>query len=349
MLQKRKILLYVSMALVILLIGFFVYYYRGRIGKILSPFIMALIIAYLLHPLVVKLTRRKFPCNVSILLLYAFFILLAASIIIFIIPELMENSKELATTIPDITRRYQNMLDGFLMSVQSSDWSPDIKNVIFREMQNGLAVVQDYVLNLLKKSMATLLNTVTTMFDVILALIIAYYFIKDAVFFREVALSIIPRRWRNWFVGTGREVNSILSNFIQGQMLTAVIVGTMETIGLFAVNVKYPLVLGVVGGLANIIPYFGPIIGAIPAVAIALIDSPVKALWTALVFVIVQQIDNAFISPKIIEGKLGLHPVTTILAVLVGGEFFGILGMLVAVPVLAILKAILKRSIEAIV
>jgi len=84
-------------------------------------------------------------------------------------------------------------------------------------------------------------------------------------------------------------------------------------------------------------------------VAVALIDSPVKAFWTVVAFLVIQQIDNAFISPKIIEGRLGLHPITTILAVLAGGEFFGIIGMLVAVPVTAVLKVILKRLIEAIV
>ncbi len=131
--------------------------------------------------------------------------------------------------------------------------------------------------------------------------------------------------------------------------MTALIVSTMEVIGLFIIKVKYPIILGIVGGIANIIPYFGPIIGAVPAVAVALIQSPVKALWTIIVFTIVQQIDNAFISPKIIEGRLGLHPVTTILAVLAGGEFLGITGMLVAVPIVAILKVIAKRLVEAIV
>jgi predicted PurR-regulated permease PerM len=89
-------------------------------------------------------------------------------------------------------------------------------------------------------------------------------------------------------------------------------------------------------------------LGSIPAVAIALLDSPIKALGYSG-FSVVQQIDNAFISPKIIEGRLGLHPVTTILAVLIGGEFFGIVGMLLSVPVFAIIKVLLKRAVEAIV
>jgi predicted PurR-regulated permease PerM len=193
------------------------------------------------------------------------------------------------------------------------------------------------------------MKAVTIFLDLTLSLIIAYYFIKDSKSFRDGFLSLVPRKWRNGLVNTGREINQILSNFIQGQLLTALIVGILEALGLLLINSKYPFILGLIGGIANIIPYFGPFLGCLPAVALALIESPIKALWTIVIFALVQQIDNAFISPKIIEGKLGLHPLTTILAVLIGGEFFGIIGMLVAVPIFAIIKVILKRSVEAIV
>ena len=180
-------------------------------------------------------------------------------------------------------------------------------------------------------------------------MIIAYYYIKDAELLKEGFLSLTPRKWRNFLISTGREVSLILANFIQGQLLTALIVGALESIGLILIHAKYPVVLGMIGGIFNIIPFFGPFLGAIPAVAVSLIESPMKALWTALVFTIIQQIDNSLISPKIIEGRLGLHPVTTILAVLVGGEFMGILGMLIAVPIAAIIKIIVNRTIDLIV
>ena len=349
MLQKKKVVFYVITLSLLMLAGYFIYKYMSKIGRVVTPFVMALIIAYLLNPLAAKLNRRNIPAGISILLIYAFFSLLILSIFLFIVPELINNTKDLMLTLPDITTRYQNMFNSLLASIQSSNWSPDIKNAVFAEMRNGLNFLQGYAMDILRRSLAGLVETVNTLLDTILAMIIAYYFIKDAAFFKEAALSLTPRRWRNWIVVTGREINGILSNFIQGQILTALIVGILETIGLFIVKVKYPLVLGLIGGVANIIPYFGPIIGAVPAVAVALIESPVKAGLTALVFFIVQQIDNSFITPKIIESRLGIHPVTTILAVLAGGEFFGIVGMLVAVPIAAILKTIVKRGIEAVV
>jgi len=201
----------------------------------------------------------------------------------------------------------------------------------------------------LKKSLSMCIDGISMFFDFLMAMIIAYYLMKDADFFREGFLSLFPRKWRNGIITTAREINAVVSNFIKGQLLTALIVGCLEAIGLLIIKVRYPVVLGFVGGIANIIPYFGPFIGAIPAVAVALLQSPAKVIWTIVVFTLIQQIDNNFISPKIIEGRLGLHPVTTILVVLVGGEFFGIFGMLVSVPAAAILKIILKRTIKAIV
>ncbi len=349
MLIKKKFILYSACFLALVLLGLFFYHFRAKIISILLPFLAAIIITYLLKPLVNKLEARHIPRSASILLIYLALSLIILVSLIFVIPELIENTKDLTNTLPDLTDNYQKMFNKYMSYIQSSKWSPDIKNAIFREIQNGSAAVQDYIMNTLKKALDALIKFVTTLLSLLISMIIAYYFIKDAKFFREYFLSLTPRKWRNGIISTGREINAILSNFIQGQLLTAFIVGVMESVGLFIINLKYPLILGLIGGIANIIPYFGPFLGAIPAVAIALIDSPIKALWTIVVFSAVQQIDNAFISPKIIEGKLGLHPVTTIFAVLIGGEFFGIIGMLVSVPIFAIVKVLLKRTIEAIV
>ncbi len=347
--KKRKIIFFSVFSLFLILFIYLIYMLGEKLGKIISPVIMAVVVAYLLNPLVLRLRRRKIPCCAAILLIYAFFLMLVASVVLFIIPELSNNTRELMNTLPDMTTRYQNMLDGIMLKIKSSNWSIEMKNLLSNEINSGIANVQTFAMNSMKKAVTGMLQTAAIFLDFVVAMIIAYYLIKDAEIFKETALSLVPRSWRRWITGTGREINAVLSNFIQGQILTALIVGIMEAVGLFAINAKYALVLGLVGGIANIIPYFGPFIGAIPAVAVALIDSPSKALWTALVFIIVQQIDNAFISPKIIEGRLGLHPVTTILAVLVGGELFGIIGMLVSVPVLAIIRILFKRSIDALV
>jgi predicted PurR-regulated permease PerM len=349
MTSKRKVLFYISSVLLILLFAYFAYHARYKLGRIITPFLMAIVIAYILNPTVMRMERKGISRGVSILLMYLGVFLLIVSSSVFFIPNLISNTKELMVTLPEIIDKYQTMFNNFVSIIRSSRWSEDIKSVLFREIQNNATAAQNYITDVLSRSLTTLIGAVTLISDLFLAMIIAYYFIKDKELFKSGFLFLVPRKWRNGLIKTGREVNSILANFVQGQLLTALIIGLLETIGLIIVGVKYSFVLGIIGGIANVIPYFGPVIGAIPAVALALIQSPVKALWTALVFIIIQQLDNSFISPKIIEGRLGLHPVTTILAVLVGGQFFGILGMLISVPIAAVLKVLIKRTIEAIV
>lgn len=348
-LAKKKIILYIILGLLILLFAAFIYKYRVRIEKIISPFFIAGIIAYIVKPLAARLEKRGLRSSAAILIIYGIFIAVIAVAAVFIFPELVNNIKELMNTLPDITNQYQKKLNGFVSLIRTSKWSDDIKLVVFNEIRNITAIVQGYAVGALKNALNVFIEMISVFVDVSLALFIAYYLVKDSERFKQGTLSLAPRRWRNWLVSVGREINEILERFIQGQLLTALIVGVMETGGLMLTGIKYPLVLGMIGGLSNIIPYFGPYIGAVPAVAVALVQSPLTALWAVLVFAVVQQIDNSFISPKIIEGKLGLHPVTTMLVVLIGGEFFGIMGMLLSVPVTAILKVIIKKTVEAIV
>ncbi|WP_265447036.1 AI-2E family transporter [Acetivibrio straminisolvens] len=349
MVSARKILTYVILFLLSISIIYFGLAYRDKILKIIFPVLMGAVIAYILRPIVLKLESKNISRTKSIILIYLAFGIVLTTAVVFIVPIFVDNTREFINTIPEITMEYGEFFNDILKTIDSSDWSAEVKNAIYNEINNGVNIAENMLVDTLRKTLVGFFKSVTGISNIILAMIIAYYIMKDAEFFKKGALSLVPRKWRNEIIGACREINDILSCFIQGQLLTALIIGVMETTALVIIGVKYSPILGFIGGLSNIIPYFGPFIGAIPSVAVALIDSPVKALWTVFAFLVIQQIDNAFISPKIIEGRLGLHPVTTILAVLAGGEFFGIIGMLVAVPVTAILKVILKRLVEAIV
>lgn len=327
----------------------FFYTYKYKIARILSPFLMAMLLAYLVKPVADKLAVRKIPMSVAILLVYFIFLVALAAVCIFFIPELAENIRELMDTLPSLISRYEQIFNSLLSSIKSSKWSDDVKAVIFKEIENGTALLQSSSVGFLENGLNIIVDMVRIIFDLAVAMVITFYAVKDADKFRDYSLSLLPRRWRGGIASMGKEINLILAGFIQGQLLTAFIVGALETMGLMLVGIKYPLALGMIGGLANIIPYFGPYIGAVPALAVALTISPMKALWTVVVFAVVQQIDNSYISPKMIEGKLGLHPVATIFAVLAGGEFFGIPGMLLAVPVMAIMRVLVNKVVEAIV
>lgn len=345
----KKTVFYIVLVILFIVVIGFIYCNSDKIMKILSPFFIAIVIAYVIYPLVIRLERKGIKRGVAVIAIYAFIALALIFAAVFIMPHILNNAKELFYTLPHITSKYQDIFNSYISKIETSKWPPEIKNLIFSEINHGTDFIQSYASKAMKKSLTAVASSIAILLNVVLSMIIAYYFLKDTEGIKKSTLLIAPKRMRNTLISTGRELNAIVTHFIQGQLLTALIVGTLETLGLYIVNVKYPFILGVIGGVANIIPYFGPLLGAIPAVAVALLQSPAKAVLTVLVFVIVQQIDNAFISPKIIEGKLGLHPVTTIVAVLIGGEFFGIIGMLLGVPVTAMLKVILKRIVDLVV
>lgn len=345
----KKTIFYIVLTLLVAGAILFIYYFRDKIFKIISPILIAVVIAYVIYPLVIKFERKGIKRSISIIVIYIFIILVMIFFSIYIMPYVLDNAKELFNTLPNITSKYQHIFNTFVSKIKTSRWPPEVKNLIFKEIDNTANLLQQYASQAMKKSLGVIASSIAILVNIVLSMIIAYYILKDINSIKRTTLLIAPKKMRNELVNVGRELNAIISHFIQGQLITACIVGILETLGLYFVHVKYPFILGLLGGIANIIPYFGPFLGAIPAVAIALLDSSTKAFLAVLVFVIVQQIDNAFISPKIIEGKLGLHPITTIIAVLVGGEFFGIIGMLIGVPVTAMLKVILKRIIDLVV
>lgn len=309
---------------------------------------MAIPLVYIVKPVTDRLSTKKFPVSVAVLTVYFFFLAAMVAAGIFFIPELAQNIRELMETLPELVGRYESIFNNFIFSINSSKWSDQVKEVILNEIEDGIEAVQDLLVKVLENGLNIVMDIVRIIVDFTIAMVITYYIIKDGDKFRDYILFLLPRGWRAGAIDLGKKISRILAGFIQGQLMTALIVGVLETIGLMLVGMKYPLVLGMIGGLANIIPYFGPYIGAIPAIAIALTISPLKVAWVAGVFILIQQIDNNFISPKMIEGKLSLHPVATILAVLVGGEFFGITGMLLAVPVMAILRVLINKAVEII-
>ena len=138
------------------------------------------------------------------------------------------------------------------------------------------------------------------------------------------------------------EMDNSLGSFIRGQLLISAIVGILIAVGLSIMGVDFALIIGLIAGIFNIVPYFGPIIGAVPAVVFALLKSPLTAVYVVLLFAVVNQVESSIISPNILGEHVGLHPVTVIFSIISGGYLFGILGVILAVPVTSIVKVTLR-------
>jgi predicted PurR-regulated permease PerM len=345
---NKRVVFYILTAAVLVLVATLAYKYRIKIGHVLMPFLLAIPIVYIVRPIARRLERKGLKIGASILAVYLFFVMAFLALALFLIPELMNNAKDLADKLPDIMRQIQDTFNGFIAEIKYSNWSEGVKDIILKQIEGVFSIMEKYAARVLEKTIDAAAGAATMVIDVSIAMFIAYYYIKDEKLFIDLFLSLLPQKWRNGARALLNEIGGIMSKFISGQLLISLIVALLETVGLIIVGVKYPLIMGLIGGIFNIIPYFGPIIGALPAVALAFMESPLKALWTVLVFIVVQQMENTFIAAKIVEGKLGLHPVATVFAVLAGAEFFGLWGMMLAVPVAAALRAAVRMAVDAI-
>ncbi|MBU3135590.1 AI-2E family transporter [Clostridium gasigenes] len=174
--------------------------------------------------------------------------------------------------------------------------------------------------------------------------IVTYYFLVDGELIYNKILLILPTRKRIVAKKILSNIDKILSRYIISQLVLSLIIGVLTFIILMLVGVKFALVLAILNGVFNIIPYFGPIIGGVPAVFVALIDSPSKAIWTIIVMFILQQLEGNILSPKITGDSTNMHPIIIIILLLIGEMFGGLVGMILAVPIGVIIKVIYEDA-----
>lgn len=312
---------------------------------ILPPFIMAVILAYLLHPLVETVEKRNVPKVLAILITYLSVISVVLALAFYGFPLILRELNTFAETIPDYTRQVQELLRDFYQDYRRVVIPESIRQVL----NETIAGFESKMLQGVRAVAQGIINLFSQVLGLIIAPVLAFYMLKDAENISNKIVSVFPPGWRGEILSLWNQIDEVLVKFIRGHLLVALIVGILTSIGLAILKLKFALLLGIIAGLADLIPYFGPFIGAVPAVALALLQSKYLALYVVLVMIVVQQLESNLISPKILGESVGLHPLAVIFALLAGGHLFGIVGMLVAVPVTAVMKILLNYVITKLV
>ena len=317
---------------------------------IIAPFIIAFIIAYALDPLVDKLEELKLPRTTAIVffLLSILIILTLVSMIIF--PIIKLQIEKLASDMPDYTITIQKWFSPFLETVIKED-PGRIKESISNLMKtfgNIPLKLLSSATSLLWSGFSGILNFIITLINLIIIPISCFYLLKDIDPIKEKIKALIPPRYKETIFDLTKETNEALGSFIRGQLTVSVILSILYSGGLLLVGTPMGVVIGIVAGLANIVPYLGLLVGLVPAMLLTLLQFHDMAhiLGVLLVFGIAQALEGMFITPRIVGDKIGLHPVIIMLAILAGGQFFGFIGILLAVPAAAILNVFLKRGIK---
>lgn len=324
----------VRIALMVL-IGLAALWFIWRVRRLITPLLLAAIHAYLLLPLVKLLETRKVPRSLAILLLYTFFGALGGIILSFLVPYLSIEIESLIATLPEQTARLEGLTLDWLRELRTIGNLPD---TVREGVEAVVSQVEQVLATTVSRIVRIVMTVFTSVFYLILAPILAYFIMRDWPTMQKSFIGLFPPKYHQSILVLGKRIDRVLSGFIRGQLFISLIIGLMIAGGLALLGVRYALIVGLIGGAFNVVPYFGPIIGAIPAVVLALIESPTTALWTIVLFIAINQLESAILSPKIVGDMVGLHPLTVILAILAGAEVMGVAGMLLAVPLTAILK-----------
>ena len=311
----------------------------GEIIHVVSPIFIGLLIAWLFEPFVTKLEKKKVPRLVGCILVYVILIGLLFGVSYLFLPSLLGQVKDFIGAAPSIFDDLTNFALKLVETVDPNglvninDLKHEITDVISKF---GMSIVSDipkYIVSISKGVISGGLNFV-------LGLMIGFYLLFDIHKVDKFVTRIIPKEWVEPYKDLTKRINTSLRSYVQGVLTIMLIVFITQTIGLTLAGLEAPIVFALFCALTDIIPYFGPYIGGIPAVIVGFTISPITGICVLIAIIIVQLLENNFYQPLIMGHTMKLHPVTIMVGLLIFQHFFGILGMVIATPVIASLKVL---------
>ncbi len=333
-----------------------------------SPFLYGFAIAYILNPIYKRceLFYRELFCQkkkhsqrvikvVSLLLTYIIALLFLTLFFYIIIPQLWQSFENLVGRFPGYIDAVEDMLE-----IRFAD-IPFLSGSLFGDVathEGGLVDWLETIYSTITAYTPKLISFVTGLathiWNFILGIIISIYMLADkerfATQFKKLTYALFKKNRAETLVSGVKKAHITFGGFLSGKIVDSIIIGCLCFIGMSILNIPYTPLVSVVVGVTNVIPYFGPFLGAIPSVFIILLENPVKALWFAIFILVLQQIDGNFIGPKIIGEKIGLSSFWVIFALLIMSSVLGVLGLLLAVPIFALIYDLIKylcnRSLE---
>lgn len=338
---QRPILLLLLASLIVLL-----FWVLDALGSVIAPFVLALVLAYILDPAVDALERRRVPRAAAILLLALPVLALIGLALGFGIPALARQVGELLQEAPAAIERLREWALSARGRVARIDLpfvdeEQVLGPIMSLDSERIRAFIQQRQQAIAENAWAAVLGVgrglgivLSVLGYVVLVPVLTYYLLNDYDRMRGRVTELIPPPRREGWMRFAAEYDRLLSRYLRGQLLAATTVGVLTTLGLWALGFPYPALVGVVAGVFNLVPYLGLVVSLVPAVIIALLSGDI--VWSlaklAIVFGVVQALDASIIGPRIVGGSVGLHPGWVILALAVGGLFFGFVGLLIAVP-----------------
>ena len=322
-----------------------IFKYIGEFITVISPIFVGFIIAWFFEPFVSKLQKKKVPRIVGCILVYLFIIGIIFLIIYLFVPALISQFKDFVAVAPNI---FDEITDFIMNMIAKFDANGVIdlklvkKNIMDTITDFGLSIGSDMP----KYLFAFGKSIVSGGISFVLGLMIGFYLLYDFEKANTALNGIIPVSWQDGYKELTTRINTSLRSYVQGVLIVMLLVFITQCIGLTLAGMKSPMLFALFCAVTDVIPYFGPYIGAIPAIIVGFTISPITGICVIIAILVVQLLENNFYQPLIMGHTMKLHPVTIMLGLLLFEHFFGILGMVIATPCIACIKVIAVFILE---
>lgn len=347
-----------------------IFAFLGKLGSALSPFIIGLVIAFLLNPIMVYFRRgiaylsskvlkktdydtgfrkSKIP---ALVLTFVFFVVLIGGFLRIVIPHIYDSLTDLVDKAPGYLKSAENWLDNFFK--ENSKFEKPVMEAIMYVEDNVLTWFENIIMpnldDIVVKVSSGLVVGVKAVFNFLVGIIFALYLLaaKDVLIAqgKKIVYCTFSRKNGNKILEGLSYANSVFGGFINGKILDSIIIGFMCYAFTAAVGMEYAVLISVIVGVTNVIPFFGPFIGAVPGALLALMDDPLMFVIFIIFVLLLQQFDGNILGPLILGDSTGLSGMWVLVAILVGGDLFGVAGMILGVPVFACLYAFIAVQLR---
>lgn len=308
------------------------YFFNNSINTVINIIVISFILAYTLSPIRDTFEARlKISKKIASILVISLIIGMITTCIIVIVPTLFNEIANISNIFENIRSFLEEIFDKFNLNNTLAT------NVLYNEIIEEANTIW---INFSENAVDNLMKISDNIIGFAIVPIMVYYFLCDGNKIYTKILLILPTEKRAITNKVLNDIDRVLTRYIASQLLLSGVIGLLTFILLLILQVKFPLWISILNAMLNIIPYFGPVFGAVPAIIVALLDSPVKALWVTLGMFVIQQLEGDILAPKMTGDSTEMHPFVIIILLLIGDNFGGFIGMILVVPIAVIIKVL---------
>jgi putative permease len=314
-------------------------YFLSLIGNLVKLVVLGGLLAYILDPVARMMEARGLSRNIATTIIFLSIVSIFVGLTMILLPH--------------VTRELSTFREG-ISAGKATVMIANLENVLEQKLSfagvgelNLFENFQSFLKKTSNKIYGYFLNVVGVTMNLFIIPFMMFFLLKDGREIIKQFISLVPNRYFEFSLSLFHKTDTQLGGYLRGQFVESLIIGTLSSCALWSLDVKYFVLLGVLAGLLNLVPFIGPLFGAIPPVIVALMETGdlTKPAYVALAFLCVQIIDNAILKPVVVGKMVSLHPIVVLMSVLIGGKFFGIFGMVLSIPVVGIGKLVLQEAV----